>query len=76
MSDDELDYIFGLTDGEKHKGYVNEFNDFGRMMKAIFAHLDTISKERPDLARKIDDCFKESKIKESLQLAGTSDGDT
>ena len=75
LSDGELDYIFSFTDGEKHKGYVNEFNDFERMMKAIFAHLATINKEKPNLAKKIDNCFKETKVKESLQLEGTRDGD-
>ncbi len=73
LSDGELDYIFSFTDGEKHKGYVNEFNDFERMMKAIFAHLDTINKEKPDLAKKIYNHFKETKIKESLQLGKSKD---
>lgn len=75
LSDDELDYVFGLTDGETHRGYVNEFNDFERMRKAIFAHLDTMKKEKPELAKKIDNCFKKSAVKESLQLGGTRDRD-
>jgi hypothetical protein len=45
------------------------------MVKAIFAHLDTINKEKPDLAKKIDNYFKETKVKESLQLGGTRDKD-
>lgn len=75
LSDDELDYVFGLTDGETHRGYVNEFNDFERMRKAIFSHFHTMKKEKPDLASKIDNCFKKSAVKESLQLEGTRDRD-
>jgi len=74
LGDGELDYIFSLTDGEKHKGYINEFNDFERITKAIYAHIDTIRKEKPDLASKMDNYFNKSGIRESLQLKNPQDG--
>jgi len=68
FSDSELDYIFSLTDNEKHKGYVNEFNDFERITRALYTHITEIRKERPDLANKIDSYFKQREVRESLQL--------
>lgn len=75
LSDAELDYIFGFTEGEKHRGYVNEFNDFERMRKAIFAHMDTMKRDKPDLAQKIERCFTRSAVSESLQLKGKGEKD-
>jgi len=68
FNDSELDYVFGLTDNEKYNGYTNEFNMLDRIMKAIYSHMETIRKEKPDLAKKIDNYFKEIKVKENLQL--------
>lgn len=73
FSDSELDYVFGLTDGEKYNGYANEFYILDRIMKAIYNHMTTIRKEKPDLAKKIDNYFKKMKVKESLQLAKARD---
>jgi flavin-dependent dehydrogenase len=68
FSDDELDYIFGLTEGEKREGYVNEFNDFERIMGAFYAHIETMKKERPELADKLESHFGKSEVRDSLQL--------
>jgi len=73
FSDSELDYVFSLTDNEKHEGYVNEFNDFERIVKAIYTHIETIKKEKPELAKKIDSYCKKSEIRASLQLPNQKD---
>ena len=75
FNNSELDYVFGLTDNEKYNGYVNEFNMLDRIMKAIYSHMETIRKEKPDLAQKIDNYFKEIKVKENLQLGKSKDED-
>ena len=68
FGDSDLDYVFGLTDRESYNGYANEFNILARIMKAIYSHLDTIRKEKPELAEKIDTYFKNTGVRESLQL--------
>ncbi len=73
FSDSELDYIFSLTENEKHEGYVNEFNDYERITKAMYAHIETIRKEKPDIADKMDCYFKESEVSASLQLDSLKD---
>jgi flavin-dependent dehydrogenase len=72
FSDSELDYIFSLTENEKYRGYVNEFNDFERIMKVLYAHIDTIKREKPELAQNIESHFKEWGIRESLQITNRS----
>ncbi len=60
LSDEELDYIFSLTDKETYPGYVSE-NTFPNVMKnAIMSHIDQIRKERPDTARAIEKHWKSS----------------
>jgi len=46
-----------------------------RIMKAIYSHMETIRKEKPGLAQKIDNYFKEIKVKENLQLGKSKDED-
>lgn len=54
MSDEELDYIFGLTDQEQYNGYVSE-NTAPKVMKhAIMSHIDQIRRERPETAKTIE----------------------
>ncbi len=71
LPDGDLDYLFGFTDNEIWKGYVNEFNDFERMMKALYAHIDEIRAERPDLATTVEKCFdtRDVGLEESLSLS-------
>ena len=54
MSDEELDYIFSLTDKEEYQGYVSENTAPDIMKKAILSHLDQMKKERPEVAKKIE----------------------
>ena len=53
LDDEELDYLFSLTDKEKYKGYVNEHSSRETTMGALNSHLEDIRKDRPDLAAKI-----------------------
>ena len=55
MSDEELDYIFSLTDSEEYQGYVSENTAPDIMKKAILSHLDQMKKERPEIAKKIEE---------------------
>jgi flavin-dependent dehydrogenase len=54
MSDEELDYIFSLTDSEERPGYVSENTAPDIMKNAILSHLDQMREERPEVAKKID----------------------
>ena len=67
LEDDELDYIFGLTENEIHKGYVNEHSSKETTMGAIMSHIDQITKDRPDLAAKIKK-FDQVSTEEFLQV--------
>jgi len=75
FSDEELDYIFSFTDSKQHTGYINEFNDFERVKEVFFSHLDTIKKEKPDLAEKLESHFnfQTSTIEDSLQMTSVKD---
>ncbi len=60
ISDEELDYIFSLTDKEEYFGYVSE-NTAPRVMKeAIMSHIDQIKKERPETAKTIEKHWQSS----------------
>lgn len=50
MSDDDLDYLFGLTEADDIPGYLNEFSDPGTIMNTLMKHFDQIAAERPALA--------------------------
>ncbi len=54
MQDEELDYIFSLTDNEMYEGYVSENTAPYVMQKAIMSHIDQIRKERPQIAELIE----------------------
>lgn len=54
INDEELDYIFSLTDKEEYLGYVSENTAPEIMKKAILSHLDQMRKERPEIAKKIE----------------------
>ena len=73
FSDSELDYFFSFTDNEKHRGYTNEFNDYARVKKVFYRHMDTMRMEKPELAGRLEGYlnFAVSSIEESLQLADT-----
>jgi len=67
LADDELDYIFGLTENEVYKGYVNEHSSKETTMGAIMSHIDQIRKDRPELAVKIEK-FDRVSTEEFLQV--------
>jgi len=67
LEDEELDYLFGLTENDRISGYLNEFTDPNRVMGGILRHMERIRKERPALARKIEEFGKVS-VKEALQV--------
>jgi len=67
LEDEELDYLFGLTEDDRISGYLNEFTDPDRVMGGILKHIERIRKERPALAKKIEE-FEKVSIKEALQV--------
>ncbi|MFC1591075.1 FAD-dependent monooxygenase [Thermodesulfobacteriota bacterium] len=60
LTDEELDYIFGLTDDEYYPGFVSENTAPIIMKKAIMGHIDQIRKERPETARALEKHWKSS----------------
>ncbi len=66
LADDDLDYLFKLTEGDENKGFVNEFSDPITARKALLRNIDTVRKERPELAE-IMDKFGEVSVGEALQ---------
>ena len=52
LNDEELDYLFGLTDKEMYDGYVSENTAPAVMKDAFMSKMDRIKKERPEIAEK------------------------
>lgn len=52
-TDDELDYLFALIEGEVLEGTYNQYKSPKLMWDAIIKHRDQIERERPDLYNKI-----------------------
>ncbi len=67
LEDAEIDYLFRLTDGEEHPGYVNEFSDRDNIMNALLSHFDEIKKDQPALAEKLA-AFNKRSVEELLQV--------
>jgi digeranylgeranylglycerophospholipid reductase len=67
LTDDEIDYLFSLTDAEQHPGFVNEFSDRENLMRAICAHMREIQRDRPELAARIQNLGSMS-VEELLQV--------
>lgn len=67
LEDDELDYLFGLTENDTISGYLNEFTDPDRVMGGILRHNERIRREKPALAEKIEALSRVS-VKEALQV--------
>ena len=66
LSDDDLDYLFKLTEGDENKGFVNEFSDPITARNALMRNIDTVRKERPELAKTMEK-FGEVSVEEALQ---------
>jgi digeranylgeranylglycerophospholipid reductase len=67
LEDEEIDYLFSLTDKEKYKGYVNEHSSKETTMGALMSHIGDIKRERPELAAKIEK-FDQISTEEFLQV--------
>ena len=67
LDDDELNYIFSLTENETYKGYVNEHSSRETTMGAILSHMEEIKKNKPELAAKIAK-FDQMSTEEFLQV--------
>ena len=52
-TDDELDYLFGLLEGEVLPGSYSQYHTPKYMWDAILGHREQIGSERPDLLEKI-----------------------
>jgi len=66
LSDDDLDYLFKLTENDENKGFVNEFSDPITARNALMRNIDTVRKERPELAETMEK-FGEVSVGEALQ---------
>lgn len=67
LGDEEINYLFTLTDQEKHKGYVNEHSSKETTMGALMSHMGEIKRDRPELAAKIEK-FDQISTEEFLQV--------
>jgi len=67
LEDEEIDYLFSLTDKEKYKGYVNEHSSKETTMGALMSHMEEIKRDRPVLAAKIEK-FDQVSTEEFLQV--------
>lgn len=68
LKDDDIDYIFKLTQGDDVRGYVNEFSDPITTRTAIMKHFDQIERDRPELAQKLQR-FKDVSMDDALQVS-------
>ena len=67
LADNELDYIFGLTDNEVCDNcYISENTAPEVVKKAILSHMDQIKKERPDIATKFESLMGKASMEETL----------
>ena len=67
LEDEEIDYLFRLTDRETYKGYVNEHSSKETTMGALMSHMDEIKRDKPELAAKIQK-FDQVSTEEFLQV--------
>ena len=77
FSDSELDYFFSFTDSERHNGYTNEFNDYERIKRIFYGHMNIIRREKPDLAERLEGYlnFEASTVTDSLQLTDAKESE-
>ncbi|MCK5255611.1 MAG: NAD(P)/FAD-dependent oxidoreductase [Deltaproteobacteria bacterium] len=67
LEDEEIDYLFSLTDRETYKGYVNEHFSKETTMGALMSHMGEIKRDKPELAAKIEK-FDQVSTEEFLQV--------
>jgi hypothetical protein len=69
LDDEELDYIFGLTDNEVCENcYISENSAPDVVKKKILSHMDQIKKERPDIAKKFEALIGKASLEEALEF--------
>jgi flavin-dependent dehydrogenase len=67
LKDDDIDYLFRLTQGDDIRGFVNEFSDPITVRTALLNHFEQIKKDRPELAVKFER-FREVSVNDALQV--------
>lgn len=67
LRDEDLDYLFSLTQDDLVKGYVNEFSDPITVRRTLLSHLDQVRRERPELAARLEK-FAEVSVHDALQV--------
>jgi flavin-dependent dehydrogenase len=67
LEDEELDYLFSLTEKERYKGYVNEHSSKETTIGALKSLIGQIKIDRPALATKIER-FDQVSAEELLQV--------
>ena len=67
LEDDDINYLFSLTEGDDIRGFVNEFSEPETVSTALFNHMAQIERQRPDLAAKLKR-FSEVSVAEALQI--------
>jgi len=67
LKDDDLDYLFGLTQGDDIRGFVNEFSDPDTVRNALYAHIEQVRIERPELAVTLQK-MREVSVHDALQV--------
>jgi len=68
LEDEELDYLFSLTEKERYKGYVNEHSSKETTIGALKSLIGQIKMEKPALAAKIEQ-FDKVSADELLQVS-------
>ena len=53
-SDEEIDYLFSLIDGEELEGTCSQYRSGIAIWKAILRHSETLREERPELYAKME----------------------
>jgi flavin-dependent dehydrogenase len=67
LKDDDLDYLFGLTQGDEIRGFVNEFSDPDTVRNALYGHIEQVRAERPGLAVTLQK-MREVSVHDALQV--------
>jgi flavin-dependent dehydrogenase len=65
--DEEIDYLFGLVEGQVLEGTVNQYKAPRKMWDAIFRHKERIQKERSELSTKLENIHK-MKLEEAFTI--------
>jgi digeranylgeranylglycerophospholipid reductase len=67
LKDDDLDYLFNLTQGDTVRGFVNEFSDPDTVRNALYAHIEQVRADRPELAALLQK-MREVSVHDALQV--------